>query len=457
LGMAIAYLTSMLLLPALLQIFNPPAEPHPLGYAAMAPVDRFLGRHRMAVVVAAILVVAAGLPLLSHLRFDFNPLDLRSPNEEAMATYNELSRDPLMNANLMEVLTVSPDAAAEVAKRLSLLPQVGQARMLDSFIPSDQPAKIAAIKGTADRLDGVLNPAQRPAPPTDADTIEALKSGAQNLLLLADAVPGPGGDAAKRLSADLDKLAAAPLTARASMQMTLIQPLLLDLEGLRHALRPEGITRATLPEAVRRSWVNPDGRARVELVPKAGQELSTAEFARAVMQAEPTATGPAIGQLEWGATIIHAFVLAGVCAFVSIAVLLWIALRKISDVALTLVPLLVAAVVTLELCALLNFPLNYANIIALPVLLGVGVAFKIYYVMAWRSGQSDFLQSPLTRAVLFSALMTATAFGSLSFSSHPGTASMGELLALSLACTLASAALFQPALMGKPRRSKENG
>ena len=208
LGMAIAYLTSMLLLPALLQTFDPPPEPHPLGYAAMAPVDRFLGRHRMAVVVATILVVAAGLPLLPHLRFDFNPLDLRSPNEEAMATYNELSQDPLMNANLMEVLTASPDAAADVAKKLSLLPQVGQARTLDSFIPNDQPAKIAAIKSTADRLDGVLNPAQRPAPPTDADTIEALKSGAQNLLLLADAVPGPGGDAAKRLAADLDKLAA---------------------------------------------------------------------------------------------------------------------------------------------------------------------------------------------------------------------------------------------------------
>jgi uncharacterized protein len=456
LGMAIAYLTSMLLLPALLQIFNPPPEPHPLGYAAMAPVDRFLGRHRMAVVVATILVVAAGLPLLRHLRFDFNPLDLRSPNEEAMATYNELSRDPLMNANLMEVLTASPDAAADVAKRLSALPQAGQARTLDTFIPKDQPAKFAAIKSTAGRLDGTLNPTQPPAPPSDAGTIEALKSGAQNLLLLADAVPGPGGDAAKRLAADLDKLAAALPNVRASMQTTLIQPLAADLEALRHALRPEGVTRASLPEAVRRSWVSPEGRARVELAPKAASEFSAAEFARAVMQAEPTATGPAIGQLEWGATIIRAFVVAGVCAFVSIAILLWIALRRLSDVALTLVPLLVAAVVTLEVCALLDFPLNYANVIALPVLLGVGVAFKIYYVMAWRSGQSDFLQSPLTRAVLFSALMTATAFGSLSFSSHPGTASMGKLLALSLACTLASAALFQPALMGKPRGPDEN-
>jgi hypothetical protein len=268
-------------------------------------------------------------------------------------------------------------------------------------------------------------------------------------LLLADATEGPGRDAAKRLAADLDKLATAPPDLPASMQAVMTQPLVMDLDALRHALRPESVSRATLPEAIQRSWVSPDGRARVELVPKVG--FTARQFALAVMRAEPTATGPAIGQLEWGTTIIHAFVVAGVCALVAIAALLWIALRRLSDVVLTLVPLLVAALVTLELCALLNFPLNYANIIALPVLLGVGVAFKIYYVMAWRSGQSDFLQTPLTRAVLFSALMTAIAFGSLSFSSHPGTASMGKLLAISLVCTLASAALFQPALMGKPR------
>jgi hypothetical protein len=455
-GMAIAYLASMLLLPALLQLFGPPAEPHPLGYAAMAPVDRFLGRHRIAVVVVTSLVVIAGLPLLLHLQFDFNPLDLRNPNEEAMATYSELSQDPLMNANVMEVLAASPDAATATAKKLSMLPQVGQARTIDTFVPDGQPGKIAAIKSAADKLDAALNPSQRPTPPTDADNIAALKSGADNLLLLADAVPGPGGDAAKRLAADLNKVAAGPPAVRAALQTALTRPLVMDLDALRHALQPEPVSRATLPEAIRRSWVSPDGRARVELAPKPGQEFSTRQFAEAVMQAEPTATGPAIGQLEWGATIIHAFVVAAACALVSIAILLWIALRRASDVLLTLVPLLVAAVVTLELCALLDFPLNYANIIALPVLLGVGVAFKIYYVMAWRSGQSDFLQSPLTRAVFFSALMTAVAFGSLSFSSHPGTASMGKLLALSLACTLASAALFQPALMGKPRGPDEN-
>jgi predicted RND superfamily exporter protein len=130
---------------------------------------------------------------------------------------------------------------------------------------------------------------------------------------------------------------------------------------------------------------------------------------------------------------------------------LLITLRRIGDVLLTLVPLLVAGLVTLELCVVFDLPLNFANILALPLLLGVGVAFKIYYIVAWRSGKTHLLQSSLTRAVLFSGMTTATAFGSLWMSSHPGTSSMGKLMALSLLCTMAAAVLFQPVLMGPPR------
>src|ERR1700724_3739995 len=131
--------------------------------------------------------------------------------------------------------------------------------------------------------------------------------------------------------------------------------------------------------------------------------------------------------------------------------MLWITLRRVGDVLLNLIPLLLAGALTLEICVVIGMPLNFANIIALPLLLGVGVAFKIYYIMAWRAGQTDLLQSSLTRAVFYSALTTATAFGSLWLSSHPGTSSMGKLLALSLLTTLCAAVLFQPALMGKPR------
>jgi uncharacterized protein len=177
------------------------------------------------------------------------------------------------------------------------------------------------------------------------------------------------------------------------------------------------------------------------------------DFVRAVIAVEPNATGPAVLLYESGNTIVRAFIEAGIFAVLAIALLLWLTLRRVSDVLLTLVPLLLATVVTLELCVVFDLPLNFANVIALPLLLGVGVAFKIYYIMAWRRGRTALVQSTLTRAVIFSAMTTATAFGSLWLSSHPGTSSMGKLMALALVCTMAAAVLFQPALMGPPRQA----
>ena len=203
-------------------------------------------------------------------------------------------------------------------------------------------------------------------------------------------------------------------------------------------------------------WVTADGRVRVDVMPKGDPNDTEVlrAFARAVLAVYPNATGTPISILKAGETVISAFVLAGIYALLSITILLWIVLKRFGDVLLTLVPLLLAGVLTLEICVLIGMPLNFANIIALPLLLGVGVAFKIYYIMAWRAGQTNLLQSSLTRAVIWSALTTATAFGSLWMSNHPGTSSMGELLALSLVTTMCSAVLFQPAFMGRPRNAE---
>jgi predicted RND superfamily exporter protein len=172
---------------------------------------------------------------------------------------------------------------------------------------------------------------------------------------------------------------------------------------------------------------------------------------RAVSRLAPGATGPAVSLYESANTVLQSFVEAGVFAFCVIAILLYVVLGRIGDVFLTLVPLLIAGVVTLELCTFFDLPLNFANIIALPLLLGVGVAFKIYYVEAWRAGKTNLLQSSLTRAIIFSAMTTGTAFGSLWLSDNPGLSSMGRMMALALVCTLAAAVLFQQALLGPPR------
>jgi hypothetical protein len=248
-------------------------------------------------------------------------------------------------------------------------------------------------------------------------------------------------------------LAKADPAARQRADVAFTQPLKTALDTLRTLLKAHEVTRENLPPDLVSQWLTPGGIARLDVAPK-GNENDNAllrAFAAEVQKIEPNATAGPISILEARRTVITAFLEAGAWALLSIALLLWVTLRRLADVLLTLIPLLVAGLVTLEICVFIDMPLNFANIIALPLLLGVGVAFKIYYIMAWREGQTRLLQSVLTRAVTFSACTTATAFGSLYFSSDPGTSSMGKLLFISLLTTMTAAAFFQPVLMGKPR------
>jgi uncharacterized protein len=458
-GMLIAFATSITILPALIRILNPPGEPHELGFSALAPVDEFLERRRIPIIAGTAIVVIAGLPLLYWLQFDFNPINLRSPTSESIATYLELSKDPDANTDAIQVMAPSLKDGREIADRLSKLPSVSHVLMLPSFVPDRQAEKLPVIRNAARALSGAFDPKNLQPAPNDEDNVEALNEGAGRLTEAAGDGKGAGAVASKRLAALLTKLAGADQAMRVTATDVFISPLKATLADLQLSLEPQPVSLETLPTELVRQWVVPDGRARVEIAPKGnpGDNEAMRQFARAVLAIAPAAIEGPISILEAGNTITRAFIQAGLWALLSISLLLWIVLRRIGDVLLTIIPLAVAGVVTLEVCVLIGLPLNFANIIALPLLLGVGVAFKIYYIMAWREGQTNLLQTSLTRAVFFSALTTATAFGSLWFSNHPGTASMGKLLALSLMSTLAAAVLFQPLLMGKPRNAEVSG
>jgi hopanoid biosynthesis associated RND transporter like protein HpnN len=434
-------------------LLKPPGEPEEMGYRALAPVDRFMERRRIPVIAGTVLAVVGGLPLLYWLQFDFNPLNLRSPKVESVATFLELRSDPALQASSIYVLAHNREAAQADVEKLSRLPEVSSVKTIESFIPDDQAPKLAAIRQLASVLDPVLQPDPRKRPPTDAENINALKAAVANLTQAAGTQTGRGATAAKRLAENLAKIAEGDEALRARAHAAMIPPLKTALDELRNYLQAQPITLETLPDAIAQAWVTRDGRRRIEILPKGDptDNETLRRFARAVQQVEPNAIGGPISILESGRTVVRAFFEAGFWALGSITILLWIVLRRFGDVLLTLIPLLMAGVVTMEVMVLLGMELNFANIIALPLLLGLGVAFKIYYIMAWRAGQTDLLQSSLTRAVMYSACTTATAFGSLWLSSHPGTSSMGKLMALALVTTMAAAVLFQPVLMGPPR------
>jgi hopanoid biosynthesis associated RND transporter like protein HpnN len=454
-GMLIAFAASITVLPALLAILKPAGEPHPVGFAALAPVDQFLERRRVPVVIGTIAAVALATPLLTHLRFDFDPMHLRAATDESVATYYRLRKDPATGANAIDIVADDLDTAAAMAHRLSGIPQAGQVRTLNSFIPDDQTIKLRFINDAATALDGALNPGATVGAPTDRENVNALLAAADALTDAARDQSGPGPDAARHLSSLLAKLARDSIAARQRVERAFAEPLRFTIGRLRTLLKPERISRESIPAGIARDWIAPDGRARVEVLPSGDPDNTETvrSFVKAVLALEPNASGSAVELFEAANTVVRAFVEAGAFALIAIAVLLLIALRRIGDVVMTLAPLVIAGVVTLELCAALDIPLNFANIMALPLLLGIGVAFKIYYILAWRAGRTSLLQSSLTRAVVFSAMTTATAFGSLWLSNDPGTSSMGKLMALALVCTMAAAVLFQPALMGPPRKS----
>ena len=192
--------------------------------------------------------------------------------------------------------------------------------------------------------------------------------------------------------------------------------------------------------------------ARLEVLPRDGRgdNDSLRQFARAVQAVAPGATGWPIYTSSSGDSVVDAFLQAAVYSFIAIVVLLAVALRRVRDVVLTMLPVLLSGLLTFATCGVFHLPLNFTNIIALPLLFGIGVAFNIYFVVAWRAGETSLLQSSLMRAVVFSALTTATAFGALWLSTHPGTASMGRLLMISLAWEILVTLLVRPALLARP-------
>ena len=206
LGMIIAFIVSVTLLPALLSLMNPAGEKAPLGYAALAPVDAFMERHRIAIIVCTAVVSLGGLPLLYFLQFDFNPMNLRSPRVESIATYLDLRSDPASGSNSVHVLSPSLADAQRVAERLSTLPEADRVLTLATLIPSDQDQKLALISQAGKTLEPAFKAPPRPAP-TDAENIAALNRGVDALRRQVGTQNGPGADAANRLSAALKTLA----------------------------------------------------------------------------------------------------------------------------------------------------------------------------------------------------------------------------------------------------------
>jgi hypothetical protein len=370
-----------------------------------------------------------------------------------MQTITDLMKDPQTTPYTAQILAPSLDAAKALAAKLEELPEVSMTITAASFVPEHQTEKLAILADLGLLLGPSLTPAATLPPPSNAETMAALAACAKALAVFAAAHPDDKPTA--QLAAALDAAGARGPAIIPALNQAMLNGLMRRIELLGQLIQAQEVTFADLPADLKGSWIAPDGAARIEVFPKgdARDPAVLNRFVRALHSVAPQATGTPVTILEAGHLISSAFVEAGIIAVAVITLLLFAVLRRPRDVALVIAPLLLAALLTLAITVIAGIRLNYANIIALPLLLGIGVAFDIYFVMNWRAGLADHLQSSTARAVVFSALTTMCAFGSLALSPDPGEADMGLLLTISLGCTVFCTLFVVPALLGPPRPS----
>ena len=455
-GMFVALFANLTVLPALIALWplaavNREARPH-LSIGGFEP-STWIGRKPRWICFGALILSIAAAGLVPRVTFDFDPLNLKDPSTESMSTLYDLLADGSRNYHTIEVLASDLTAADDLAQRLRELRAVGRVMTLSSYVPKNQDDKLLVIQDMAFLIAPALGAREEQPRISEEDRLTTWSVLSLKLEHMAKVVAGPSGEAATRVRDAIMKLKerSSKHASLREFEHRLLRGLPGRLDSLSQALQAEPVSLEALPRALWERKVSADGRALIEVSPESmlHDRMSLRAFVEAVQSISADAVGSPVVILEAGRAVLGAFFEACVFAMIGIVVLLSIVLRRGRDVALVFAPLMLAGLWTLAATTFLNQSFNFANLIVLPLLFGLGVAGGIHIVARFRAETqaSDALLTSTPRAVLFSALTTIGSFGSIALSGHPGTASMGVLLTLALVMILLATLIFLPALL----------
>jgi hopanoid biosynthesis associated RND transporter like protein HpnN len=462
-GMLIILFLTLTFFPALFTA----VVPLPEGEAPRADL-RFRGevggaitRHARVVRWVALAAGIGALCLLPYSSFDPNVVQMRDPSTESVQAFNELAaaneRGSPWYANAL-----APDlaAAGELAERLEALDLVSDAFTLEDYVPEDQEEKREIL---ADLWLIIDTPVMEPTSgdgPTEEEQISALRE-------MRDFLAASGvGHGDSRLQASVRRLEGVldgflervdsggdVGAALESLEETLLGQLPVHMDRLRNALDPAPIDIESLPRSVVRRMIAPDGRARVIAYPRENlqaEDEALTRFVDAVHSVAPDATGLAVNMVEFGRVTVQSLRQALVSAVLAITLLLWLLWRRVGQMVLVMTPLLLGAALTVASMVVLAIPFNFANVIVIPLLLGIGVDSGIHLVHRARvepDAEGGLLGTTTARAVFYSAATTIASFGALAFSSHRGIAILGITLVIGMVFILLCTLVVLPALI----------
>jgi hopanoid biosynthesis associated RND transporter like protein HpnN len=466
-GMFIILFQTMTLFPALLSTWLTVSQESVANasfrfkHAWWRPLDK----HSGAIVVLGLAMGAASLFAFPYLRFDPNVINMRNPDTVSVQAFDDL---------LTQAGTASPwfvnsvadnlDIAAERAKKFSALEEVSQTLILSDFIPTEQEEKLEILADVAFMLETPMVSGTPNEPVPIEEQVEAIRKLHAFLASAATEASTPLTKSMGMLDEQLEIFLArveqdeSPHDALSSLESILLSHLPDQISRLRKSINTQGIEAKDLPKGLVNRMTSHEGKTRIQVFPAETMqtEESFTRFVSAVMEVDPKAAGVAINLVQFAGAIRDSFRQALVSAVVVIWLLLWILWRRPAPVLLATAPLLLASLLTCAMMAILDLPFQFANVIVIPLLLGIGVDSGIHLVHRaenLKDAADELMGTTTARAVLFSAFTTTISFGTLAFSGHRGISSLGVLLAGGMVLTVFTNLIILPALLNY-RRSR---
>jgi uncharacterized protein len=461
-GMLISLVVTLTAVPALQRFLPVKAEALHKRTITSWLATHWLRKPR-AVLLVTLLTALASATTLPYVQFDHNLLNMQNPQGEAVRTFRELLADKDHTPWFGAIPAHSLQKAEQLTRELAQLPEVNKVISISDFVPTQQTEKLALIDDIALTLgpDFFAEIPQRAnAHPIEQQQaiLETLQQSLERFV--AERPEHPTSSAAYELSTTIGALRSRLAALNPPQSMALLEAINQDLLGLlpdslerlQKALTAEAVDIQTLPESLRVRWQSATGDYLVLAYPASNIDDNEAlrRFVRTVQQHAPQLSGTPAIILEAGDAVVNAFIQAFALALIgAVLTLLWL-LRSVASTVLVLIPLLLAALFTVTATVVFHIPFNFANIIALPLLLGIGIDSSIHMVTRSRHHRltgHGLLHTSTARAIFYSAMSTMAGFGSLSFSTHLGTASMGLLLAIGVFFILVCVFLVLPNLL----------
>ena len=438
-----------------------------LLHTTFSGLGRYVERKRSLLFGLVGLGTAAGLLALPWISFDYNLLNLQAHGTESVEWEKRIIENSERSSWNALATAPTPEAARQKAQAFAALPSVETVESVASLIPDGQQERfpvLDAIRPLLSELPPLRNDPQAVEVKQLEHTLDKLRlkirvqeNGSETLL----------HQARQHLLAVFEALRTLPVQ-NVQQRLALFQDaLFLDFQDkwslLSNNLSPAGpITFADVPPQLRSRFVSRDGqRFLLQVYPKENiwEREPLTEFIRQLRTVDPDVTGsPIIGYESIGA-MQNGYVEAAGYAFLAILVITFVALRRARYALLAILPLGLGMIWTAGLMWLWDVQFNLANMVAAPLIIGIGVENGIHLVHRFREGRDGSVVSLIAgstgQAVVLFSLTTMVGFGSLMVARYYGIFSMGLLLSLAVGSVLVASIVILPLLLYPPERSSQ--